>query len=132
MASVSSVVGNVGSDPQIGDTKVGPVTKFSLATTTSYGERGVKDSGETEWIDVTVFHEGLQRTVQAEIYKGAKVAVEGIKKDWTGRDGKNHPSISASRVGLVQWLTREQVPQADVVAEATLAKPLFPEDDLPF
>jgi single-stranded DNA-binding protein len=96
-------VGIVGRNPETKDTRSGEITVFSLAVNKSY-DRG----DQPDWYDVAVFSEDLQRTVQAEIYKGAKVAVEGSLKI---KEGGSRPyrDIAAARVGLVEWLRKDQV-----------------------
>lgn len=99
---VISLAGVVGTDPEIRDTDYGEVANFRLAVTTSYEE-----GAESKWFDVAVWNEGLIDSVEQEIYKGAKVAVEGTYSVRTV-DGIDYPKVNAARVGLVEWLSRSK------------------------
>lgn len=100
---VVAVAGVVGTDPQwreAGD--AGDVLEFRLAVQTSYDE-----GAEAKWFDVTVWNEKLQESVEAEVFRGAKVAVEGT---YSSReyDGKTYFKINAAKVGLIEWLQRSK------------------------
>lgn len=99
---VISVAGVVGTDIEVRDTDYGEVANFRLAVTTSYEE-----GAESKWFDISVWNEGLIASVEQELYKGAKVAVEGT---YSVReyDGREYPKISAARVGLIEWLSRSK------------------------
>ena len=128
---VVSVAGTVGKAPTRKKTSKGDVVNFSLAVRTSYD-----DGAQDTWFDVSVWNEGLQAAVLAEVYKGAKVAVEGPFQTRT-YEGKEYPQISGSRVGLVEYLSRTPrtapfvaTPAAAPPASAPVAE--RDEDDLPF
>jgi single stranded DNA-binding protein len=99
---VLGIVGIVGTEPEWREAGDTDVLEFRLATTQSYEE-----GAEARWFDVTVWNESLQKSVEDEIFKGAKVAVEGT---YSSRDyeGRTYHKINASRVGLVEWLHREK------------------------
>lgn len=138
---VYGLVGVVGKDPKqktVG-AQARTVTEFSLAVTTGYG-----DDNKPTWYDVSVWNEGLQESVKAELYKGAKVAVEGF---YTVREynGNQYPQLRASRVGLIEWLAKTPFNGAARTATATTPgpapapRPAAPapaaaadSDDLPF
>jgi primosomal replication protein N len=118
-----STAGVVGRSPEIKQTSKGEVLEFSLAVSMGYE----KDS-PTVWYDVSVWNEGLQKSVQREISKGSKVAVTG-KLSARENGGRTFLKITSARVGLIEWLLREQAPapsQAPVPAQAATA------DDLDF
>ena len=94
-------VGIVGRNPETKTTAKGDIVKFSLAVPKQYGQ----GEGNTEWLDVAVFNEELQPSVMAEVYKGAKVAVEGNLKERV-YDGKTYKDFVALRVGLVAWIAK--------------------------
>lgn len=116
---VYGLVGVVGKDPKERQAGQRTVLEFSLAVTTSYAEGAVP-----RWYDVTVWNEGLQASVREELYKGAKVAVEGFYKV-REYNGRQYPQISATRVGIVDWLQRQgqQASRPAAPAPAPMAPP---------
>lgn len=99
---LQQIVGVVGRDPEVKNTGKGDIVKFSLAVTRQY-DREVE--GATQWVDVAVFNTELQPRVLEQVYKGAKVAVEGNLKD-REVNGKTYTDMVAMRVGLVAWISK--------------------------
>lgn len=99
------LAGVVATELEIKGTSVGQLVTFRLAVTTSYGEQG--SNGETTFWDVVVKNPGLQQTSLRDLYKGSKIAVQGRAK-LSEYNGKIDHSIWADRIGLVDWLRREQ------------------------
>jgi single-strand DNA-binding protein len=99
---VYGLVGVLGKDPKqkAAGNSGKTVTEFTLAVTTGYG-----DDAKPTWYDVSVWNEGLQESVKSELYKGAKVAVEGF---YSVREynGVHYPQLRATRVGLIDWLQK--------------------------
>ena len=115
---LKSLAGRVGKDPVQRDTRKGTVVGFSIAVPTGYD-----DADAPIWFDVSVFNEGLQASVLAEIQKGQQVAIEGF---YSTREynGKTYHQLTANRVGLIEYLARSkrQAP-ASAPAAATAADP---------
>jgi single stranded DNA-binding protein len=97
---VVAVAGVVGTRPEYNDEY--NVLNFRLAVTKSYDE-----DAEATWFDVAVWNEGLIESVEAEIDKGMKVAVEGTYSE-REYDGKIYKKINAAKVGLIEWLKRSK------------------------
>ena len=112
------IFGVVGKDPVVRSTRSGDVIGFSLAYSTGYD----KDA-PTIWYDVSTFNEGLIASVGTEVYKGARVAVEGFL---THREyeGKSYPQIMAVQVGLIEFLNRTKREGTYVPAGAAAAAPV--------
>lgn len=117
---VVAIAGRVGKDPTRRDTRSGTVVGFSVAVTTGYD-----DSDLADWYDISVFNEGLQESVLAEISKGSSVAIEGF---FSTREyqGKTYKQITGNRVGLVEYLARSksaprQAPVQQAAAPVTSA-----------
>jgi single stranded DNA-binding protein len=93
---LSHIVGNLGKDPEkkYVDSLEKSVVEASVAVTMSYG-----DDGETRWVKVAVWNEGLQDQVMEKLKKGSKVAVEGTMKI-DSYEGKAQYQMSASRIGF--------------------------------
>lgn len=100
---ITHITGNVGQDPKVLETKVGEVTKFSVAVTMKYGENPI-----TRWVQVAVFNADLQEQVRLEIEKGTKVAVEGRLSADREYKGEKQYDMVATRIGLVSWFTRSK------------------------
>lgn len=133
---IEYIAGAVGSDPESRGTKIGELVEFRLGVTRSYPRDG-QQYGDTEWYSVMVKHPGLQQSVMNEVYKGAKVVVQGNVQSKTYND-KLQLSIWADRIGLVEYLRREQVstptrqasPEVAAFIDRALESP--PLDDLGF
>jgi len=84
------LIGNVGKDPEIRQTKGGTeVANFSLATSENWKDKntGEKQS-RTEWHNITAFA-GLASVVSNYIRKGSKIYLEGkIQTDQYEKDGQ--------------------------------------------
>ena len=65
------LVGTVGSDPIVRETKGGSVCNLSLATNSGYG-----DNEKTDWHRVTFFGK-LAETVNEYVIKGQELYIEG-------------------------------------------------------
>jgi primosomal replication protein N len=118
-----STAGVVGKSPETKQTPKGEVLEFSLAVGMGYDKES-----PTVWYDVSVWNEGLQKSVKREISKGSKIAVSG-KLSAQDRGGRTYLKIQAGRVGLIEWLLREQAPAP---AAAPAAATPAPADDLDF
>ena len=92
--TLGHIIGNLGKDPvkKYVDSLEKNVVELSVAVTMSYG-----DEGETRWVKVAVWNEGLIDQVMA-LKKGSKVAAEGVIKV-EAYEGKPQYSMNASRIG---------------------------------
>lgn len=81
MASVNKVtlVGNIGSDPEVKSMQSGDkVCNFTLATSESWKDKASGERKErTEWHRVVVFNQGLVNVCENYLKKGSKVYLEG-------------------------------------------------------
>ena len=90
MFNKMTVIGNVGSDPEMRYTPSGmPVTSFSVATNHRYNTRDGERREETEWFRVVAWNR-LAEVCNQYVTKGMRVFAEGrLKSDtWTGQDGQ--------------------------------------------
>lgn len=95
------LVGNTGKDAEMRFTPNGkPVTSFSVATSSGYGDRK-----ETTWFTVTTFGKTAE-FANEHIGKGSMVYVEGRVKlnQYEGKDGKTHANLEvvANEVRLLK------------------------------
>ncbi len=69
------LVGNLGTDPKVTETRNGKVARFSLATTENYVENG-KQGGKTEWHNVVAWNTNADM-VADKCTKGSHVVIMG-------------------------------------------------------
>ena len=87
------IVGNLGADPEIRQTRDGrAVANLRVATNETWKDRNTGERNErTEWHRVAIFNEGLVRVVENYVQKGSKVYIEGQirTRKWQDRDGND-------------------------------------------
>ena len=123
------LIGNVGSDPDLVQTKNSKVAKFSLATSEKY-----KDGDEwkevTEWHTVNVWG-SLADVVANHVKKGSKLYIEGkLKTDMVEADGvkKYYTKVVANTMRFLDNKEkRDERPTPEPITETPQAN-----DDLPF
>ncbi|RYE05698.1 MAG: single-stranded DNA-binding protein [Rickettsiaceae bacterium] len=75
----ASLIGNLGKDPEIKNTKDGKeIATLVIATSDSWKDRNTGEKNEkTEWHKVVIFNENLVNVVKTRAKKGNKVYIEG-------------------------------------------------------
>ncbi len=144
--------GFVGSDPEkrFNTTNGKPIINLSLGVDASYKNRDTNDIVErTEWIDLTVYREGLANVIDQYVRKGSEIRVRGVvhkhkweSKDRTGEDGKpiteSRYQFIVSDVRLMRRPKGEEgagsnAPQQDLAAANAAAAAASGDDpDIPF
>ena len=72
------LIGRLGADPEIRDTKTGGrFATFSLATSERWKDKSGEQQERTEWNRVVVFQEGLIPVIEKYVTKGSNVFIEG-------------------------------------------------------
>lgn len=103
------LVGNLGADPEIRQTKDGrPIANLSVATSESWKDRNTGERREkTEWHRVVIFSEGLVRVVENYLKKGSKVYLEGQlqTRKWQDQSGNDRYSTEVVLQGFNSTLT---------------------------
>lgn len=97
---LTQLVGRVGKDPVAKQAGENNIVEFSIAVSNSY------DDGDSTWYQIAVFNENLKKPVQASVFKGATVAVEGSIKSREVQ-GKVYHNVTAYKVGVVSWVKRD-------------------------
>lgn len=104
------VVGNVGKKPARSDRRE-DIIEFSIAQNTGYD-----DDDEPEWFNIAVFEEGkphLAEFALTKLNRGSKgVYVEGYGKI-KEVNGKVYRDLIASRIALLEFVTKESAPATD-------------------
>lgn len=103
------LVGNLGADPEIRQTKDGrPIANLSVATSESWKDRNTGERREkTEWHRVVIFNEGLVRVVENYLKKGSKVYLEGQlqTRKWQDQNGNDRYTTEVVLQGFNSTLT---------------------------
>ncbi len=103
------LVGNLGADPEIRQTKDGrPVAQLSIATSENWKDRNTGERREkTEWHRVVIFSEGLCRVAENYLKKGAKVYIEGQlqTRKWQDQSGVDKYTTEIVLQGFNSTLT---------------------------
>lgn len=116
--------GQVTSAPKIQPTTKGDLVKLSIGIKTGYDQ-----ADGFRFVDLASWNPGLSQWILNNIYKGAKVAVEGFysTREW---EGKTYEQISVIQLGLVEYGQRskkdEQVAElVDKAAPAATAEAVW-------
>ncbi len=103
------LVGNLGADPEIRQTKDGrPVAQLSIATSENWKDRNTGERREkTEWHRVVIFSEGLCRVAENYLRKGSKVYIEGQlqTRKWQDQSGVDKYTTEIVLQGFNSTLT---------------------------
>lgn len=87
------LVGNLGADPEIRQTKDGrPIANLNVATGESWKDKNTGERREkTEWHRVVIFNEGLAKIAEQYLRKGSKVYLEGQlqTRKWQDQNGQD-------------------------------------------
>lgn len=85
------IIGNLGANPEVRHTQSGKaIVTLSIATTESWKDPNSGERQErTEWHRVVIFNEGLAKTADKYLTKGAKVFIEGQlrTRKWEDKEG---------------------------------------------
>ena len=132
-----TVIGNVGSDPEMRFTPNGkPVTTFSVATNWAYTTPEGERKQETEWFNIVAWNRLAEQCNQF-LAKGRLVYADGRlqTRSWEGQDGQQHSRVEviANRVVFLDRRSAEALPGGKVEeagGEAGGAE--LEPDDIPF
>lgn len=122
------LVGNLGADPDIRETKDGrAIVNLSVATSESWRDKETGEKREkTEWHRVVIFSERLGKVAEKYLRKGSKAYLEGRLKTrrWRDRLGQDHYTTEVVLQGFGSNLTilasqnDSGQPKAEAQAEA--------------
>lgn len=90
MSSVNRVtlLGNIGKDPEVRETKSGNIANLTLATSEKYTDKNGQKQENTEWHNLVVYGK-LADVVSKYVKKGDKLYVEGsiTTRKWEDKEG---------------------------------------------
>ena len=86
------LIGNLGADPEIRETKSGTsIANLRVATTENWKDKEGERQERTEWHRVAIFSDGLAQVAQKYLKKGSKVYIEGqLRTRQYEKDGATH------------------------------------------
>ena len=129
MSSVNKVIllGNIGKDPEVRETKAGNIVNLVMATSEKYTDKSGQKQENTEWHNLVVFGK-LADVVSKYVKKGDKLYVEGsiTTRKWEDKEGNTRYNTEIKVRDLTMLGGGEKKPQpvAAVIDED--------DDQLPF
>lgn len=130
MSSVNKVIllGNIGKDPEVRETKAGNIVNMVMATSEKYTDKSGQKQEKTEWHNLVVFGK-LADVVSKYVKKGDKLYVEGsiTTRKWEDKEGNTRYTTEVKVRDLTMLGGAEK--KSTQPALATVDEG---EDDLPF
>jgi len=129
MSSVNKVIllGNIGKDPEVRETKSGKVANLVLATSERYTDKSGQKHENTEWHNLVVFGK-LADVVAKYVKKGDKLYVEGsiTTRKWEDKEGNTRYNTDIKVRDLTMLGGGEKKAQPVAAGGGDI------DDDLPF
>lgn len=114
MLNQCQFIGNLGADPEVRTfSNGGKVCNLRLAVTEKWKSREGERKEKTEWVQVSVFSEGLARVAEQYLRKGSKVYVSGklSTRKWQDQSGNDRYSTEIVLQGYEAKLVMLDGPQ---------------------
>ena len=139
------IIGQLGADPKITQSRNGTIANFSVATNETYRDKNGQTQSITDWHDISIF--GKYAEVAGKyLKKGSKVFIEGkMKKSrYEDKDGITRYSFSIVAQNFEMLgdskkadnpQSAYQQPQQQTPAQApqrTIQQQQMADDDIPF
>jgi single-strand DNA-binding protein len=114
MSSVNKVIllGNIGKDPEVRETKAGNIVNLVMATSEKYTDKSGQKQENTEWHNLVVFGK-LADVVTKYVKKGDKLYVEGsiTTRKWEDKEGNTRYNTEIKVRDLTMLGGGEKKPQ---------------------
>jgi len=126
MINKATLIGRLGSDPEIRHTQSGtPVATFTLATNERWKDGNGQPQERTDWHRIVAWDQ-LANICEQYLKKGKLVYIEGpIRvRDYQDKEGNNH------RVTEIHARTMQMLDRAGDTADKQNVPP--PDEDIPF
>jgi len=128
MVNKVQLLGNIGKDPEVRETKSGNIVNMVMATSEKYTDKSGQKQENTEWHNLVVFGK-LADVVAKYVKKGDKLYVEGsiTTRKWEDKEGNTRYTTEVKVRDLTMLGGAEKKstqPAAVAVGDD--------EDDLPF
>ena len=128
MVNKVQLLGNIGKDPEVRETKSGNIANLTMATSERYTDKSGQKQEKTEWHNLVVFGK-LADVVSKYVKKGDKLYVEGsiTTRKWEDKEGNTRYNTEIKVRDLTMLGgTEKRSTQPEVVAAGD------DEDSLPF
>jgi len=128
MVNKVQLLGNIGKDPEVRETKAGNVANMVMATSERYTDKSGQKQEKTEWHNLVVFGK-LADVVAKYVKKGDKLYVEGsiTTRKWEDKEGNTRYNTEIKVRDLTMLGgTEKRSTQPEAVAAGD------DEDSLPF
>lgn len=88
MVNKVQLLGNIGKDPEVRETKAGNIANMVMATSERYTDKSGQKQEKTEWHNLVVFGK-LADIVAKYVKKGDKLYIEGsiTTRKWEDKEG---------------------------------------------
>lgn len=127
MVNKVQLLGNIGKDPEVRETKSGKVVNLVLATSERYTDKSGQKQENTEWHNLVVFGK-LADVVTKYVKKGDRLYVEGsiTTRKWEDKEGNTryNTDIKVRDLTMLGGAEKKAQPVAAGIEEDS--------DDLPF
>ena len=129
------LIGRLGADPEIRDTKTGGrFATFSLATSERWKDKSGEQQERTEWNRVVVFQEGLIPVIEQYVTKGSNVFIEGKlqTRKYEDKDGVEKYTTEVVLQGFNSTFTMLDSKSSESGAKPTTGEAIDDDDGIPF
>ena len=129
------LIGRLGADPEIRDTKTGGrFATFSLATSERWKDKSGDQQERTEWNRVVVFQEGLIPVIEQYVTKGSNVFIEGKlqTRKYEDKDGVEKYTTEVVLQGFNSTFTMLDSKSSESGAKPTTGGAIDDDDGIPF
>lgn len=128
------LVGNLGTDPELRQTKSGmAVANFALATSEKGKDKEGNPTEKTEWHRINVWDKQAENAAKY-LVKGSKIYLEGRinTRKWQDKEGQDRYTTEIT-AQIIQFLTpKGDLPAATSGQQAGQQQPAPNIDDIPF
>lgn len=129
MVNKVTLVGNVGTEPEVKELTNGSVATFSLATSERYKDKSGQKQEKTEWHNIVAYGNVVD-VIKSYVNKGDKLYIEGSihTRKWEDKDGNTRYSTEIKLRDLTMLGGGSTAAKSEPVAAGVDDG----DDDLPF
>ena len=135
------IIGNLGRDPEVRETRAGRLAVLSVATTETWKDKSGQRQERPQWHRVVIYNDGLVDNVSRYLRKGSKARIRGsLEYRSYDKDGEQRQvaEIVLRHRGEVEFLDppssngkqQQQPPRQTASAYGPVVTPAF--DEVPF